>query len=275
MVQKTTSVLVCACFVQSYGITRYTLELLKNLVRIDSSLAITLLVSKVNRERFRELEPVVVLKTIPFAAFVPRLLYFHLFVPFITRRYGLVHCVGNLGLFWTKTPQILSIMDTYECSCPQRFALLKRIAMRLAIAASGRNAAAILTISDNTSRDVGRYYPALKGKTRRIYLGTSARAPGAADRTVAADAPYLCVGTLEPGKNLVTALKALARYRAQGGTRCLHIVGAQGWRQQELFRTAAYLGSGGEVSFLGYLGDEDLAQKYATAFALAFTWLYE
>ncbi|MCY1268003.1 D-inositol-3-phosphate glycosyltransferase [compost metagenome] len=86
----------------------------------------------------------------------------------------------------------------------------------------------------------------------------------------------LCVGTLEPRKNLELALKAHALLPVALRARYpLVIAGMPGWRNQRLDAALARAVASGHVRLMGYLGDEELANLFAGARLLLFPSLYE
>jgi alpha-1,3-rhamnosyl/mannosyltransferase len=86
----------------------------------------------------------------------------------------------------------------------------------------------------------------------------------------------LAVGTLEPRKNLPTALDAYARLPAAMRQEYpLVIAGMRGWHTAELERTMAPLVARGEIRLLGYLPRPVLAHVTAGACALVYPSLYE
>jgi len=87
---------------------------------------------------------------------------------------------------------------------------------------------------------------------------------------------FLCVGTLEPRKNLTLALRAHAELPEQIRQRYpLLIVGMAGWEQGLFSETLRKALASGHVRLLGYLPDEQVAQLVAGARALVFPSLYE
>jgi len=86
----------------------------------------------------------------------------------------------------------------------------------------------------------------------------------------------LCVGTLEPRKNLALALRAYAGLPPALQQRFpLVIVGMKGWLATPLQRLIAPLAADGRVRALGYLDDETLAVLYASARMLIYPSIYE
>jgi alpha-1,3-rhamnosyl/mannosyltransferase len=87
---------------------------------------------------------------------------------------------------------------------------------------------------------------------------------------------FLCVGTLEPRKNLSLALRAHARLPESVRQRFpLLIVGMAGWQHEQFSEELHQALASGHVCLLGYLPDEHVAQLLAGARALIFPSLYE
>jgi alpha-1,3-rhamnosyl/mannosyltransferase len=87
---------------------------------------------------------------------------------------------------------------------------------------------------------------------------------------------FLCVGTLEPRKNLTLALRAHALLpEAQRQQYPLLIVGMAGWQREHFNDELRQALAAGHVCLLGYLPDEHVAQLLAGARALIFPSIYE
>jgi alpha-1,3-rhamnosyl/mannosyltransferase len=86
---------------------------------------------------------------------------------------------------------------------------------------------------------------------------------------------FLFVGTLEPGKNLDVALRALAALRGRGRPATLKVIGASGWKQSHIPALVEKLGLGNAVEFAGYLDEEGLRSAYLQARCLVFPSAYE
>jgi alpha-1,3-rhamnosyl/mannosyltransferase len=86
----------------------------------------------------------------------------------------------------------------------------------------------------------------------------------------------LAVGTLEPRKNLVQALRAYKRLAEKSaGTYPLAIVGMKGWLLKDIEREMEPLIRSGQVRLLGYVPAEALPQIYAGSRMLIYPSLYE
>ena len=86
----------------------------------------------------------------------------------------------------------------------------------------------------------------------------------------------LCVGTLEPRKNLELVIRAYSalpeRFRRR---RPLVMVGMKGWLTSKVESLMQPMVASGEIRPLGFTSDEDLAVLYAAALTLVYPSLYE
>ena len=91
------------------------------------------------------------------------------------------------------------------------------------------------------------------------------------------EGPYvLSLNTLEPRKNLGTAVRAFGRALAEGADLHLVLVGGQGWKTESLFEALEEVpGARERVVFAGYVADEDLAAIYGGAEAFLYPSLWE
>lgn len=86
----------------------------------------------------------------------------------------------------------------------------------------------------------------------------------------------LCVGTLEPRKNLSFIIRTYAALPARFRSRHpLVLVGMKGWLTSEIESTMRPLVDAGQVRPLGFTTDKELAALYASALVLVYPSLYE
>ena len=87
---------------------------------------------------------------------------------------------------------------------------------------------------------------------------------------------FLCVGTVEPRKNLLRTVEAYRAGRQEGlFSWPLVIVGAPGWKSEKEHRAIDALCADGMAMYLRYLDDAKLHQLYAATGLLVFPSLYE
>ncbi|HEX5702969.1 MAG TPA: glycosyltransferase family 1 protein [Pyrinomonadaceae bacterium] len=91
-----------------------------------------------------------------------------------------------------------------------------------------------------------------------------------------ADDFILCVGTIEPRKNLLTLVSAFAELlRNTAHQPQLVIAGPKGWLTAEFDRVVAETNFGERLRLIGYVGDEDLRALYSSCKAFVAPSLYE
>ncbi len=78
---------------------------------------------------------------------------------------------------------------------------------------------------------------------------------------------FICVARYSPEKNLLTLLDAFGRYRAQGGTKRLHLIG-DGPQRPEIGARIQELGLGASVQMFEWMGAADIRRQMWAAFGL-------
>ncbi len=179
-------------------------------------------------------------------------------------------------------PCIATVHDLAFYRLPRRYSLYRRWYYR-ALAETSRRATRIIVPSKTVADDVVRY---LNYPLERVRVIAEAPRSGLepateetvdeASRRLRVERPYLLsVGTAEPGKRAVDAVRAIARMQQSASAPQLVLAGNEGPLSRALRREAARLGVADRVRFLGYVGDADLAALYTGATALVFPSLYE
>jgi glycosyltransferase involved in cell wall biosynthesis len=143
----------------------------------------------------------------------------------------------------------------------------------------------VITDSDATRTDLMRLLDAPPDKATTIHLAANtiyaaAHAPAVVDHTLAGlkleRGFILCVGTLEPRKNLVMLMRVYGRLRQERRINApLILVGGRGWHDDDVFAAIERLGLTDHVRHLPGVADEELAHLYRAAGALAFPSHYE
>ncbi len=179
-------------------------------------------------------------------------------------------------------PCIATVHDLTFYRIPRRYPLHRRLYYR-ALAETSRRATRLIAPSKAVAADIARYlnYPAEKvrviAEAPRAGWGPAPESEVAsALRQLGVEQPYfLCVGTAEPGKRAVDAIRALGKLKASGPAPRLVLAGNAGPLSKALQREASRLGVAHLVTFAGYVGDAGLASLYTGAAALIFPSLYE
>ncbi len=85
---------------------------------------------------------------------------------------------------------------------------------------------------------------------------------------------FLCLGTLEPRKNLINTIKAFESYMKESQEDIyLIVVGGKGWKNREIKKELKI--SSNQIWFEGFVEEEKLNSYYSHAIALIYPSLYE
>jgi glycosyltransferase involved in cell wall biosynthesis len=178
-------------------------------------------------------------------------------------------------------PSVVSVYDLSFLRYPRTFNAANRIYLAAATRAAVRRARRVLTISDFTRRDIVRFLNVPEERVEVIYPAAEERFQALPIEEVAAfrrahDLPEVYIfafGTLEPRKNLVGLLHAYARLAEPRPP--LIVGGGTGWRVSPIFDTVRQLGLEQQVTFLGFVPEDELPLWYNAARLFAFPSLYE
>ena len=140
-----------------------------------------------------------------------------------------------------------------------------------------------IAVSHHTAYDLSELYAVPREKVEVIYEGidqrfqpvTPAEKEAVRQRYSPARPYLLMVGTLEPRKNHRLALDAFAQLKALGYPHRLLIAGGKGWLFEPISALVASMGLSHDVTFAGYVPDDDLPALYSAAEALLMPSLYE
>jgi glycosyltransferase involved in cell wall biosynthesis len=180
-----------------------------------------------------------------------------------------------------RGPTVVSVYDLSFLRYPQAFNTAQRIYLTAATRAAVRRAKRVLTISEHARRDIVRLlnvpeqrvevtYPAADERFRVLpseQVESFRRARGLPEEFI------FTFGTLEPRKNLAGLLQAYARL-PQPRPPLVH-GGGSGWRFSPIFDTVQRLGLENQVTFLGFVAEDELPLWYNAARLFAFPSLYE
>jgi len=196
----------------------------------------------------------------------------------------LCHFTNYLAPLSVSCPYVVTVYDMTLYIMPKYHRFKKLVLDRTLIPMVARRADAILTISKSARADIVRF---LRVPAEKVKVVTGAASPDFApvDDPTRLDevrvryglcGPFiLYVGTIEPRKNLVRLMQALARLKKMGLPHKLAVVGQPGWQCAPIFAEVERLGLKRDVVFTGYVPFEDLPALYSAAESMAFPSLYE
>jgi glycosyltransferase involved in cell wall biosynthesis len=194
----------------------------------------------------------------------------------------LLHVPSNIIPIQPPCPTVVSILDTIIMQSPQLFPLWQRLYSRYFLPLSAKNAAAIITISEHSKKDIVKRLQVAPSKVTVTYLGAAPIFSLVSDqerkrvRQNYCKNPFiLTVGTLEPRKNLLRLIQSISILHNRGLKYDLIHVGSPGWMFDSIQQEVERLGLTNSVHFLGRIPVEDLAALYNSALVMVYPSLYE
>jgi glycosyltransferase involved in cell wall biosynthesis len=180
---------------------------------------------------------------------------------------AVLHCPQPVFVRARRLPLVITVPDLLPLEQPELFRGFPRVQARASLPAL-RRADRILTYSEHTRQAViERLGVSPEGVvTTPLGVGDAFR-PSSPDESWLRDrfgiaAPFvLCVGTLEPRKNLAMALRAFETVSSRVPDTELVVVGPPGWRNREFDRLLQR--SRTPVHMAGFVSDSDLSRLYS------------
>ncbi len=191
----------------------------------------------------------------------------------------------NFLAFRFAGPMVVTVHDLSWVRFPETHPAERVRAMNAQMPKVLRAAAHVIADSEFTRGEVIAHYGIEPARVTTVLLGVT---PGFApfdERACAATLAthglrygeyILAVGTLEPRKNLATAVAAFAGLpQEQRRRHPLVVAGMHGWGRHRLPRALQGLVAAGEARLLGYVAEEDLPRLYAGARLFVYPSVYE
>ena len=179
-----------------------------------------------------------------------------------------------------RVPTVLAMHDVSFAAHPEWFRWREGLRRRLLARAAAARAAAILTLTAFSKREVCDHLGVAAGKVRVIAPAVDAHpcfgdAPGATE-TGAREPIVLYVGSIFTRRRVPDLVRAFARLaRAHPSARLVIVGENRTFPREDPARVAAASGVADRVTLLDYLDDAALGALYARASAFAFLSAYE
>ncbi len=198
---------------------------------------------------------------------------------------GVLYHEPNYVALPYKGPTVLTVCDLSCFDHPETHPMERVRLMQRDMPASIARADHIIVISQATGEALRRWFQVDPARITNTYLAADRRfqpraeealSPVLARLGLTPDGYVLCVGTLEPRKNLPTLFAAYAGLPADLRQRYpLVVAGMAGWGTQGLIKSAQALIRRNELRLLGYVADELIPPLYAGAAAFCYPSRYE
>jgi glycosyltransferase involved in cell wall biosynthesis len=195
------------------------------------------------------------------------------------QRCDAIFCPTSLGPLRGRVPSFITLFDLTPLRWSSTMDAMSRRYLRIMLNAGIKRSAGVCTISESVADEIRQHFPDLRGAVAVAYPGPNPELVDAVAVPVSIPpAPFvLMVGTLEPRKNHLTMLRALAEHRNRHPVSELRLVlaGAAGWLYEPVLAAIGELGLESRVSRLGRIEPGELRWLYENAAALAFPSIYE
>jgi len=203
-------------------------------------------------------------------------------------RWEVLHVPSYRRLLWPRPcPLVATIHDLAPFRVTGKYDPLRMFYGRVIVRQLAHRQNAIIAISENTARDIRRFFRLDDSRLRvihngldhdRFHPGDPAAARALVRERFNLDRPFvLYVSRLEhPGKNHVRLIDAFARFRQQTRLPWLLALGGSDWHGADVIRAAAAASPvAGDIRFLGFVADAELPDLYRAAATFAYPSLYE
>lgn len=184
-------------------------------------------------------------------------------------------------------PMVVTIHDLSYFYYPEEF--LKKDLYKLEnwTKYSVQKASKIIAVSQNTKKDLSKFYRVPDNKIRVIYNGYEKISRNSDLRIknyelnknlkfrINNSNYILYVGTLQPRKNVAMLIRAFNKFLQSNSKFKLVIVGRKGWLYKNIFELVRKLKIEKDVIFTDYIPDAELVELYRNAFCFVLPSLYE
>jgi glycosyltransferase involved in cell wall biosynthesis len=267
------------------GAGRYTLSLVRALARIDHDHDYVIYARSHSLHELGGLGSTFEIVDLGSMSRVKRYLWEQTALPFDLRRRraALLHSPHHTTPLLCPCPRTVTVHDVTFFLIPERYPRSRRLYFQIATTISVKRARAILVPSASAADDLRAVLNPPAGRVHVTHEGVEALfRPATAEECLAVRKRFslpegylLSLGTLEPGKNRSTLLRALHSLVTEGRDLHLAIAGQTGWSGGSEAAEARELGLEGRVHFLGYVPHVELPALYSAASVFVFPSLHE
>jgi glycosyltransferase involved in cell wall biosynthesis len=270
---------------QPAGAGRYTISLVKALTRVDQGHDYVIYARQHSLPALADLGPNATVVDAGPLSRARRYAWEQTSLPLDLRRRGakLLHSPHHTTPFFSPCSRVVTVHDVTFFLIPERYPWTRRFYFQAETYLSTKRARAILVPSHSAASDLRVVLHPPAGKVHVTYEGVDpAFRPVDAEESARVCARYglapgylFSLGTLEPGKNRSTLLRALRRLRDEGRDLELAVAGQRGWGDEAMDSELGRLGLRENVRLIGYVPDADLPALFSAASIFVFPSLHE
>ena len=272
---------------QPAGAGIYTINLIRSLAALDTDIEFYIFAQQSGR-RLIETENIGLLNWVILPDKSPprRLIWEQTGLPGLVRKteLDLLHSLHYTRPVSLECSSVVTFHDMTFFLYPKYHTFFKRMYFPAAMRKSARSADALISVSENTKKDIVQYLDVPDSKIHVVYHGVDNRfAPisdrgqlGAISQKYILPAEFiLYVGVVEPRKNLISLLNVFHNLLKSFKNLRLVIAGQPGWGYNEVREIIAKLNLQDHVQLTGFIPPEDLPAIYNLARLFVYPSLYE
>ncbi|HET8547832.1 MAG TPA: glycosyltransferase family 1 protein [Bryobacteraceae bacterium] len=182
---------------------------------------------------------------------------------------------GFTAPWFSPCPNVTVFHDLQHKRHPEHFRWIDLPFWRISLYAAARRSRLLIAVSEETKRDLMRYYRLPPERIRVIPHGVE-DAFFEVGRTRGIPEPFiLCVSTLHPHKNHERLLRGFARFRTAHSGYNLVLAGLRGFHAGAVEHLIAELGLADAVRITGWIPRDELIRLYARAAAFVYPSTFE
>ncbi len=217
-----------------------------------------------------------------------RLSYEYAFLPGELRREGLdvFHGASNFLPTRRACPYVVTIHDLSYHVHPERCPPVRRYYWYAMTSRTVSVADLIITISENSRRDIIRFFPGTESRIRVVPEAAHSRfvqlqhqreesAMARLEQELDGRPYVLYLGTLEPGKNVARTVRAFDSIAERFPNHQLVLAGDKGWLFQSVFDAIAGAAHRDRIKYVGHVTDSEAVALFNYADLCVFPSLYE
>ena len=274
------------------GIAQYVFALLRAFGTEASAERFVLFVLENDQEFFRSLDDRFEIFRVPeeYRPAVQNIGWHQTVLPQIARRLELdvLHVPSYRRLMWRRPcPLVATIHDLAPFRVSRKYDLARMFYGRVIVKHLARRQTEIITVSQNTARDIEQFFKINRHQLRVIHNGIEherffprpvEEARAAVREKYRLNKPFfLYVARLEhPGKNHRRLIEAFERFKEETTSDWILAFGGSDWHGADLIHARIAESSyASDVRTLGFISNDDLPHLYSAAEAFVYPSLYE
>ncbi len=257
------------------GISVYAKNLIENLLQTDVSNHYYIFVSR--KIFFRNFHP----QRHHIIQFYTRNPFFRMIIeqfllPFLAKclHIHVLHCLSFTAPIIKTCKYVVTIHDLAYRIFPDTVSKIERLYYDFFFPICARKADAVIAVSENTKKDIIRFFKVKEKKIQVIFLGHNFSFPKEVQKTGMPQEYILFLGAMEPRKNLLRLIRAYALLKDRIREK-LVLIGPRGSAYQDILYEIQRLHLQQDIVMTGYIEESLLSSILQKAKIFIFPSLYE